>query len=144
MILNHIFKSYNFLFSEILLGGKCPFVRTKKNFGQKKIVRTKTLSGQKNVRTKKLSRQILFCLRQQHSFFLSIRLLIFFCFLSNFCPYFCPIVQQSMILISEIFYYFYIYILWALVIKTCLIKLLTKLPNIPLQFLSPKVWERFF
>ena len=53
---------------EILLGGKCPFVRTKKLSGQKngpdkKIVRIKKLSGQKNCpdkknfRTKKLSGQ---------------------------------------------------------------------------------------
>ena len=62
------------LMGEILLGGKCPFVRTKncpdkkklsgqKNYSDKKIVRTKKLSGQKNcpnkkiVRTKKLSGQ---------------------------------------------------------------------------------------
>ena len=47
---------------KILLGGKCPFVRTKKLAGQKncpdkKNVQTKKLSGQKKCPDKKLSGQ---------------------------------------------------------------------------------------
>ena len=98
----------------------CPdkkIVRTKKLSGQKnypdkkivltkklsrqKIVRTKKVSGQKKcpdqkiVQTKKLSRPIFFvCVSNALGFFLllSIWLLIFV--LSNFCLYFCLIVQQ--------------------------------------------------
>ena len=46
-----------------------------------------------------------------------------------------------MVLISEIFYNF-LRILGALINTTCLIKLLSKLPNIPLKVSSLKVWER--
>ena len=48
-----------------------------------------------------------------------------------------------MVLISEMFCNF-LGILWALEVPTCLIKLLTKLPLIPLKLLSPKVWKRLF
>ena len=128
-----------------------PFCPDKKN------VRTQILSGQincrqencpdkKNVRTKKMSGQkncpdkfFLSALAMPLFFFLSIWLLIFV--LSNFCQYFCLIVQQRHGTFSEIFYNF-LGILWALVIATCLIKLLTKLPKISLKILSPKVYER--
>ena len=46
-----------------------------------------------------------------------------------------------MVLISEIFYNF-LGILWALIITTCIIKLVSKLPNLPLKISFLKVWER--
>ena len=79
----------------------CPakkFVWTKNLYRQKicpdrKIVGTKKLSEQKIVGTKKMSRQILFvCISNALDFFLCPSGSWFFG-LSNFCPYFFPIVQ---------------------------------------------------
>ena len=56
-----------------------------------------------------------------------------FVVLSPFCPYFCPV------LISEIFYNF-LGILWAQIITTCIIKLLSKVPDIPHKMSSLKGW----
>ena len=61
-------------FGKIILGGKCPFVRTKK------------LSGQFLLSVLSMP---FFCLYH----FLSIRPLI--CCLSNLCPYLCQIVQKG-------------------------------------------------
>ena len=125
----------------------CP---DKKIVPQKKIVWTKKLSLQKNctikkiVWTKKLSRQFFFVCVSNALF------LFFVCssssgsfVLSIFWSYFYPIVQQAWYLFQKHFYNF-LGILWALVITTCLTKLLTKLTNIPLKLLSPKVWEILF
>ena len=53
---------------KILLGGKCPFVRTKKLSGQKNCLDKKNCPDKKIVWTTKLSRQILFCLCYQCPF----------------------------------------------------------------------------
>ena len=106
-------------FGKILLGGKCPFVRTK------------TLSGQKNCPDN------LFCPGCQcprfFVFIISCPSGPWFVVLSQFCPYFCPV------LISEIFNNF-LGILWAQIITTCIIKLLSKVPDIPLKMSSLKGW----
>ena len=103
-----------------------------KNCPEKKIVRTKKLSGQKNCPDKKNSCTLFLSELSMPSFF------VFFIFcpsslqfvvLNNFCPYFRPIVQQKHgTYFRNIFKFFGI-------ITTCLTKLLSKVPNIPLKFL---------
>ena len=72
-------------------------------------------------------------------FFLSLRPLN--CCPCNLCPYFCLTVQQG-----HCTYFRNILQLLrntrALIITTCLIKLWSKLPNIPLKISSLTVWER--
>ena len=125
---------------KILLGGKYPF------FSDQKIVRTKKLSWQKCCPNKKIVPTKILC--GQFFFVWVSNALVFLCFfcpssswffvLSNFCSSFCSIVQQKHGT------YFRNIFTWSLVITTCLIKLITKLPNIQLKLLSPKVWERLF
>ena len=130
--------------NSLLSGQKnCPdkkFVRTKKNCPDKKFVRTKKLSGQKKIVQ---TNSFLSVLAMPLVFSSSVHLALDFCleyFLSIFLS---DSSTKAWYFISEIFYNF-LGILWALVITTCLIKLLTKLSKISLKILSPKVYERLF
>ena len=107
-----------------------------KNCPDKKIVRTKKLSRQKNCPDKKIVRAKKLSRKKNCSDKKIVRTKFFSIFLSDSST-------KAWYFISEIFYSF-LAILWALVITTCLIKLLTKLTKISLKILSPKVYEILF
>ena len=123
---------------------KKKIVRKKKLSGQKKNVRRKKLSGQKkNVRTKNCPNKFFLSKLAMPLVFFSVHLALDFGLEEFLSIFLSGNSTKAWYFISEMFYSV-LEIFWALKITIFLIKLLTKLPKISLKILSPKVFERLF